>query len=79
MDKKGTRPSTSTSNTRGDLSARKTGASALGTKRPSILPPNTKDLSRTYNHNARGESKDAGIAKKPGSSLNVSILFVSKF
>jgi hypothetical protein len=57
MDKKGTRPSTS-STTRGDTSARK--SNMMGSKRPStILPPNTKDLSKTYNPHAK--AKDAGM------------------
>ena len=66
MDKKGTRPSTATSTSRGDLSARK----SLGAKKPSIMPPNTKDLSKTYNHHAKAEIKDAGVAKN---NLNVSV------
>jgi len=33
----------------------------MGSKRPStILPPNTKDLSKTYNPHAKA-SKDAGM------------------
>ena len=74
MDKKATRPSTSTSNTRETaLSARKSNVtSTLASKRASVLPPNTKDLSKTYNHHARNPSKDAGIVKKPVNNLNVS-------
>ena len=71
MDKKGTRPSTSTS--RGDLSARK--STMVGAKRPStIMPPNTKDLSKTYNPHAKA-AKDAGITAKQN-NLNVSKLVV---
>ena len=78
MDKKGTRPSTS-STTRGDVSARKT--AVMGSKRPStILPPKTTDLSKTYNPHAK-TSKDAGMSAKT-SNLNVSniipLLYVLK-
>ena len=75
MDKKGTRPNTS-STTRGDTSARKSAITSA--KRPStILPPNTKDLSKTYNPHAKG-AKDAGMQPKP-SNLNVSHLSLISF
>lgn len=71
MDKKGTRPSTS-STTRGDMSARKT--TTTGAKRPStILPPKTTDLSKTYNPHAKG-AKDAGLSAK-SNNLNVSVTY----
>jgi hypothetical protein len=70
---KGTRPSSKNRETVLILSARKSNvAETLKSKRASILPPNTKDLSKTYNHNARNSSKDAGMLKKPVNNLNVS-------